>query len=304
MSTKKRLIGGYLPGCAELSVRDRLRLFREAGFDFLALSMGGIYGNNENAATPKLAEEYGFPIDNVHLTGASTNELWRDCLEAQDVLARYCREIELCAKMGIKIGITHVTWGSHAPTPEITDLGVERFKRIAACAEQNNFCLALENSVTSAHLVKVLDAIDSPNIGFCFDSGHWACFTPEYDFMSRYGHRMVTMHLDDNDGIEDFHFLPYDGVADWERIKRDLSATKVYADRVLLEVDFRKRRKYPGKSEKEIRALWEEKGVAMAGDERLLTCGDGYAESYAGLSYEEYLERAFRAACRIADRKK
>lgn len=302
MATEKRLVGGYLPAHAKTGLHDRLRLYREAGFDFLALSMGGIYATNDNVVTPRLAEKYGFEIDNVHLTGAATNQLWRDCIEAEDVLDRYCREIELCASMGIKIGITHVTWGSHAPIPEITDLGAERFKRIAACAEKHNFCLALENSVTSEHLVKILDVIDSPNIGFCFDSGHWACFTPEYDFMSKYAHRMVTMHLDDNDGIEDFHLLPYDGIADWERIKRELAKTEVYTRKVLLEVDVGNRRKYPGKSAKEIQALWEEKGVAIAGDARLIEYGDGYVDAYKKLGYDEYLDRMYKAACRIADR--
>lgn len=301
MAKNKKLIGGYLPFHSGIALHDRLRLFRETGFDFVALSMGGIYANNENAVTPRLAEKYGFEIDNVHLTGAATNQLWRDCIEAEDVLDRYCNEIELCRKMGIKIGITHVTWGSHAPTPEISSRGIDRFKRIAECAEKNDFCLALENSVTSEHLQVVLDAIDSPNIGFCYDSGHWACFTPEYDFIDRYGHRMVTMHIDDNDGIEDFHLLPYDGAADWDRIKADLKKTEVFSRKVLLEVDMAKRRKYPGMSAREIRGLWEEKNVAIAGDERLIQYGDGYVDSYKNIGYDEYLDRMYRAACKLAE---
>ena len=303
MSTIKKQLGGYLPAAAKLSVRDRLRLFREAGFSFVALSAGGIYATAESAVTPRLAEHYGLEIDNVHLTGAATNQLWRDCLEGEDVLDRYCREIELCAKMGIKIGITHVTWGSHAPTPEITDLGIERFKRIAACAEKNDFCLALENSVTEEHLVAVLDAIDSPHIGFCVDSGHWACFTPHFDVMGRYGHRMVTMHLDDNDGLEDIHLLPFDGVADWGRIVEGLLKTAPFEKRVLLEVDYCKRRSYPGYDAKALQAMWEARGVKIASDLRLVEYHDGYLETYKNISYDEYLDRMYRAAVRIAEGK-
>lgn len=301
MSALKKQLGGYLPACGKLTVRDRLKLFREAGFHFVALSMPGIYVTAEAAVTPRLAEHFGLEIDNVHLTGTATNQLWRDCLEAEDVLDRYCNEIELCAKMGIKIGITHVTWGSHAPTPEVSALGVERFKRIAACAEKNNFCLALENSVTEEHLTAVLDAIDSPNIGFCVDSGHWSCFTPDFDVMGRYGHRMVTMHLDDNDGIEDIHLLPYDGVVDWDRVVRDLSRTKPYEKRVLLEVDYCKRRAYPGYSAKELQAMWEARGVKIASDLRLVDYHDGYLETYKNIGYDEYLDRMYRAAVRIAE---
>lgn len=300
MANEQRKIGGYLPAHATLKVYDRLRLYREAGFEFLALTIPGVSATNDNAVTPRLAEKYGFPVDNVHLTGTATNQLWRDCIEAEDVLDRYCREIRMCAEMGIKKGITHVTWGSHAPTPEINALGIERFKRIAECAEKNDFCLALENSITVDHLVTVLDAIDSPNIGFCYDSGHWACFTPEFSFIDRYADRMVTMHLDDNDAIEDIHLLPYDGVADWERIKSDLKKTKIYDELVLFETNAGVTRRYPGKSAEEIRALWRD--VPIVNDARLVDIHDGYVEVYKKIGYDEYLERMMRAAKRIAER--
>lgn len=299
MAESTRKIGGYLPKHPNTKLHDRLRLFCEAGFEFVALTVPGMLAMDDNAVTPRLAEKYGLEIDNVHLTGAATNQLWRECPEAQDVLERYCREIRLCAEMGIKTGITHVTWGSHAPVPEITELGVERFKRIAECAEKYDFCLALENSVTSEHLVTVLDAVDSPHIGFCFDSGHWSCFTPEFDFIERYGHRMVTMHLDDNDGMEDIHLLPYDGVADWARIKRDLAGTPAYASKVLLEVNTNMTRKYPRKSAAEIRALW--KNVPIADDARLVEFHDGYIETYKGIGFDEYVDRMARAAVRLAE---
>lgn len=300
MTVTQKQLGGYMPGGSKLSVRDKLKLFKEAGFSFVALSMPGIYMTSESAVTPRLAEHFGLEIDNVHLTGTATNKLWCDCLEAQDVLDRYCHEIELCAKMGIKIGITHVTWGSHAVPPEVCALGIERFKKIAECAEKNDFCLALENSVTEEHLTAVLDAIDSPNIGFCVDSGHWACFTPDFDVMGRYGHRMVTMHLDDNDGVEDIHLLPFDGVADWGRIVSDISKTAPFEKRVLLEVEYCKRRSYPGYSAKELQAMWEARGVKIASDPRLVEYHDGYLETYKNIGYDEYLDRAYRAAVRIA----
>lgn len=299
MPAQKRKIGGYLPGHPKTKLDDRLRLFKEAGFEFVALTIPGILAMDERSVTPRLAEKYGLFIDNVHLTGTATNQLWRDCLEAEDVLDRYCREIRICAEMGVKTGITHVTWGSHAPIPEITSLGIERFKRIAECAEKNGFCLALENSVTSEHLVTVLDAVDSPSIGFCFDSGHWACFTPEFDFIDRYGDRMVTMHIDDNDGIEDIHLLPYDGVADWDRIKRDLAKTKAYESKVVMEVNAFISRKYPGKSAAEIRALWE--NVPIADDARLVDFYDGYVEVYQKIGFDEYVARMAQAARRVAE---
>lgn len=295
-------LGGYLPNHPSVALHDRLRLFREAGFELIGITPEGINATSANAVTPRLAHKYGFEIDNVHLTGTETNKLWLDCLEGEDVFDRYCREIRTCTDYGIKKGVTHLTWGSHAPAPAISDLGIERFRRIADYAEKCDFTVVLENSITTEHLEAVFSHVDSDHLAFCWDTGHWSCFTPDYDFMEKYRDRFVCMHLDDNDKIEDNHLMPYDGAADWEKIKGDLASAKYGSEILFFEIHARVTRSYPGLSAGEIRQKWIENGVKIAEDEHLVTYKNGAVEVYANLSYEEYLDRMVKAAKRLAER--
>ncbi len=65
------------------------------------------------------------------------------------------------------------------------------------------------------YLEYVLSNVDSPRAGFCYDSGHHNCRTPNEDLLSRYGSRLMSLHLHDNNGIDDQHRLPFDGTIDW-----------------------------------------------------------------------------------------
>ena len=301
MAVGKIRLGGYLPHHPTVSLHDRLRLFREAGFALIGITPEGINAASTNAVTPHLAHKYGFEIDNVHLTGAGTNKLWLDSPEGEDVLERYCREIRTCAEYGIKKGITHLTWGSHAPAPAVSDTGIERFRRIADYAEKHDFTVVLENSITFEHMEAVFGRVDSDHLAFCWDTGHWSCFTPDYDFMAKYRDRFVCMHLDDNDKIEDNHLMPYDGAADWEKIKGDLASTKYGSEVLFFELNARVTRSYPGLSAGEIRQKWIENGVKIAEDEHLVTYRDGAIEAYANLTYEQYLDRMVKAANRLKE---
>ena len=295
-------IGGYLPYHPKVALYDRLRLFREFGFEVIGITPGGINATDKNTVTPRLAEKFGYEIDNVHLTGTETNKMWFDCLEGEDVFDRYCREIKTCTDYGIKKGVTHLTWGSHEAAPAINQLGIDRFKRIAEFAEKHDFVLALENSITFEHLEAAFGNIDSKHIGFCWDTGHGSCFTPAYDFIEKYRDRFVCMHLDDNDKIEDNHLMPYDGAADWDKIKADLASTKFGKGLIFFEINSIVNRKYPGMTADEIKQAWIKNGVKIAEDEKLVAYKDGAVEVYAQLEYEEYLDRMYKAACRLAER--
>ena len=75
-----------------------------------------------------------------------------------------------------------------------------------------------------------------PAVGFCWDSGHEQCFTPQRDFLRHYGNRLVMTHLNDNLGVtdpsgvfsgtDDLHLLPFHGKTDWDRTVCRLKAAK------------------------------------------------------------------------------
>ncbi len=293
-------IGAYLPRWPELPLETRMNYYREAGFTAICLHENGMRGDDPEHPTYAMAEKYGFDIQNVHLSAKGTNKMWLDCLDGEEVMHRYCREIKESKAHGVNIGIVHVTYGSHEITPPVTQIGVDRFLRIEEAAARYGFTVAIENSVSAEHVHTVIGAYNgSKNFGHCFDSGHWYCYTPEADFLADYGDILIATHLNDNEGINDAHLLPLDGIAPWERIKKQLCATAFAKDYIIVEPVGIVHRKYPGMSAEQIREKL--KNVAIVNDEHLITIRDGEMVAYDKLSYPEYLERMYKAAAYVGE---
>lgn len=58
---------------------------------------------------------------------------------------------------------------------------------------------------------------DHPNAGICFDANHLLQETPEA-FIRRLGPRIVTTHISDNDGLDEKHWVPGEGIIDWQEV--------------------------------------------------------------------------------------
>ena len=83
--------------------------------------------------------------------------------------------------------------------------------------------VANENINRPELFVKVMDTINDEYLKFCYDAGHNNVFDPEYDYLSKYGKRLIALHLHDNDGKTDQHTLNKYGTIDWDRIALLLS---------------------------------------------------------------------------------
>ncbi len=84
--------------------------------------------------------------------------------------------------------------------------------------------VALENifETRPQPLVDLLEAIDSPWLGHCFDTGHWNLFadTPLPDWFAALGRRTIHMHLHDNRGDRDEHLPVGEGSIDFGEVFR------------------------------------------------------------------------------------
>lgn len=72
----------------------------------------------------------------------------------------------------------------------------------------------------------ILDKIQSNYLGFCYDSSHYN-LSDKQDFylLEKYGERLVTTHLSDNDGLKDRHWLPGHGTIDWAMVAKHFPAS-------------------------------------------------------------------------------
>ncbi|MBE6787602.1 MAG: sugar phosphate isomerase/epimerase [Ruminococcaceae bacterium] len=230
--------GIYTAFNREIPLEKRICAIKNAGFDFACLNFEKELAPTETTWENqlKLAQKYTLPIKAVHLTGSYANALWEN--NSNLAVQSIKDEISNMAKLGIKTGVLHVTWGL-VPPSEPSNKALLNFLKITDTAVENNVEIAFENSVSAKHLRFVLDNIDSKNIGFCYDSGHENAFTPNHYFLESYAKRLITMHLHDNDGKNDLHLLPFDtnGTINWQEKMALLNKTKPFETSVILEAE-------------------------------------------------------------------
>jgi len=209
-----------------LTLRERYRLIKKAGFDGVLLWWSNGFGRDslgwdDYRNGPRIAREEGLFVENIHTPVQDQDNLWLDNLDGEALTECYLQCISDCAELEIPTMVVHLPGDDHpyhAP-------GMDRFKRIAEKAERLNVNVALENLRNLTNLTYVLDHVDSNRIGFCYDCGHHYRYYPEYDLLSAYGYRLKALHLHDNGGIHNQHRLPFDGDINWLEAMKHISKT-------------------------------------------------------------------------------
>jgi len=198
------------------------RLIRSVGFD--STSLGWDDRNYQNFRNqPGLARKAGLAIDHIHVPYEGVNNLWLDTLDGDSFVDKCLQYVTDCAQHDLPKMVMHLSSGDQPPP--YNQLGLDRVKRVVEKAEQKNINIALENLRRTEYLAYVMGNIDSPRLGFCYDSGHHNYRAAGEDLLGKYGVRLFTMHLHDNDGTADQHLLPFDGTIDWRKTMSEIKAT-------------------------------------------------------------------------------
>ncbi|MBQ4354717.1 MAG: sugar phosphate isomerase/epimerase [Clostridia bacterium] len=227
----------------------QLHTFAEVGFDCFFTGTGV---NTPIADVVSWAEEAarcGLLFETIHAPFGSVNALWKDELSGDECLENMKTIVRQCHAAGVDKMIMHVTIGNTAP--EVSEVGLARFKRLEEFAEGNGVHLCYENLEPLPHLHAVMKQADAYH-GFCLDIGHNCCYTPHIPMMALYGDRILCTHIHDNRGVtrpgdihyrDDNHLLPFDGVLDWEWFAKNLCATG-YAGPLTFELSCSPREEY------------------------------------------------------------
>lgn len=217
--------------------------------------------------TVNLFLKNGIICDFLHAPFNQINNMWSDNEEDAAVMYNLLKDsIDKCSKYKIPATIVHVSSGR--PMPPITQNGVDRYEKLFEYAKQKGVMVALENLRYSENLEYFLNR--NSEIGFCWDCGHEYCFTPGESVMRRFGNRTAALHIHDNRCLldADDHLIPFDGAINFETVAKDI-ADSGYRDTLMLELE---RNSAPG-------------GIKY----------------YENLSDEEYIQRAYEAALKLAD---
>lgn len=125
---------------------------------------------------------------------------------------RFRQTIAAAARLGARTIVFHPGyeyWKYGGMDHLWLEASLEFWPAIIELAEEYELTLALEN-IFETHpgtLVELLDRIDSPRLGHCFDVGHWRLFsdTSLPDWFAALGRHIVHLHLHDNTGESDEH---------------------------------------------------------------------------------------------------
>lgn len=219
----------------QIESRERFKLMKEAGFDYAALWWGDEFADYDVDINllPSMAREVGLEVENVHAPYQDTNYIWTDCIDAEDIVKRYVNCIMDCSRHSIPTVVIHLSSGN--TPPPVSQIGLQRIKYLVETAENKNVNVALENTRKIEYLEYVFSNIQSDRLGFCYDSGHENCFSPGADLLSKYGSKLMALHLHDNDGSDDQHNIPGEGTIDWGSTMSNIRLAR-YKGPITLEI--------------------------------------------------------------------
>lgn len=233
---------GITTGCdCGDTLEETLRNIKNAGFSHVMLDR-----YKDLNADIETTKRFGLKIPFVHLDGRLSNNLWEQGETGDAYVAQVMREIEILGRHNIDAGVIHHSHNNDIITPARTpnEQALANLRKIVEHAEKYRTKLLIENTDHMEHLAYLLDNVQSPYLGFCYDSGHHNLFHPEQDLLGKYGDRLGAVHLHDNrmdyfpgqgwDG--DLHLLPFDGKVDFDKVARGI-AQSAYNGGTMLETN-------------------------------------------------------------------
>lgn len=157
------------------------------------------------------------------------------------------RAIEGCGALSIPWMVFHIV-GHEVTDDSVYGMNIEYFRSLLDTAHKYNVGIAIENIwpiqeysplSRTENLIRLVDMIDDPLIGICWDTGHGNLIgrrpsdQPEretsldasgdpYRQLTAVGKRLKALHINDNDGLGNNHIEPFEGCIDWNRVMRAL----------------------------------------------------------------------------------
>lgn len=220
-----------------LSVTERLKLIKEAGFEATSIwwedEMG--YAGEKKENIPSIVRDSGLILENMHAPYNNSNDLWNmNKSDREAAVYKHICWIQDCAEYDIPIIVMHITEGD--VVPNLNSCGIDSILRILKEAEEFDVTIAIENTRSQDNINFLLSEIPSKNLGLCYDSSHdWLLNNNKTNLLENFGERLVATHLSDNDGIRDCHWLPGHGIIDWFMVSR-LFPKSLYEGCLTLEV--------------------------------------------------------------------
>ena len=206
------------------AARDGLKLLELRALTRLGVTISetDFYADSNNQRRiATLAERYGIELA-YH---APQGDAWSFGAFSLRIAAEKLRE---CILRASSLNARHMTLHLGIDTTEPREASITRgalaLEEVAPLAEREGVTLCVENvfedstSVAYPHECQtLLDAVQSGILRFTLDTGHANVYDCLFELLEVMKDHLAFIHLHDNDGKKDQHFVPGHGTIDWDR---------------------------------------------------------------------------------------
>ena len=155
------------------------------------------------------------------------------------------RTMECASILGAKYTVVHPIWRKsddsfYEDFDEFVEVNVKAIQPILEAAEKYGVTVLSENllwgaSIHPKAISDLVDAVNSPCFGWCYDTGHAKAFGLSSTDLIGLNSVPLSLHIHDNFGIKwDEHLIPGDGNIDWKEFL-DVLKTIGYQGEFVLE---------------------------------------------------------------------
>ena len=222
----KRKLGLNIDCIRGANPLETLELAHKIGFESF---FAGENSHEFYQALKTRGDELGMAFEFIHAPFRGINEMWMPGMGYLTLYNGMKNSIDHAAACGVPTVITHVSSGWNPP--QVNDLGLSRYDELVLYAKEKGITLAFENLRLTGNLAVLIDRYEKmDNVMYCYDCGHEHCYTKTVCWMDHFTTRAICTHIHDNPGRPfddkehdfDYHWLPFDGTVDYERMMRKL----------------------------------------------------------------------------------
>lgn len=149
------------------------------------------------------AQKIDLPCTMVHCSyvAPDLDSIWLPEEHGDKVIDDYIRQINRCG-IYTKNFVVHLHGTKNGI---ISQIGLERIKKLLLTCEKYNLNLCVENLYSDKEIDYIFSNISHPLLKICYDSGHKNCLTPNLALCEKYNKYITALHLHENNGESDEH---------------------------------------------------------------------------------------------------
>jgi sugar phosphate isomerase/epimerase len=190
----------------------------------------------------KLLDDLGLNMESIHAPFSNVNIASLNRTERRKGLQLIEKSIEVCSQMRGRVVVIHPhpddLLGNRIDYAEMRARMKESLYELANFARKLEIKVAIENlpefclegwklGSRISELTQLLEEIEHDNLGLCLDTGHALLKKGEINVAQdvvRCEKYLFVIHISDNDGRDDHHWLPGEGIINWPEFLKTLKS--------------------------------------------------------------------------------